>query len=454
MQNIFSYKYIGKLAFPVIAAQSVVLLSGMIDLVFIGPFGTEAIAAVSVANAFCATIFNFLEGFRLGTTVLISKASATNDASKATAVVNTGLFLVSVISILAIVFASRISSTVYALAGNEQVMYYGVDYLKVWLWTLPIILFSYVLVGLFRGLRDTKTPLYSTVVICLLNIFFDYLFVYGGMGFPSIGVKGAAWGTLLANTLGLLLTTYLALKKPLTNPYICLKQPFFNHIPEYITLAIDVGLNTGFTLLALLLFVYMMKPLGPGALAVHQITLQVFNFAYLPAVGFLITASIVVPQLLANHQEHLLLPTVGRICKMSFGIILVSSSLLLVFSTAIANFLSPTDSLVAEEATRTIKLVCLGQLFSSIYMVLRGALTGCGDTRFIVYEGGVSSYLIFLPAAFFLAVKLDYGIYGGYIAFLLWCITDCAALAFRFYFQKKWRKYCSQIINQKDLVSS
>lgn len=433
MQNIISYKQIGKLAFPVIAAQSVVLINGMIDLAFIGPYGTEAIAAVSIANALCATLFNFLEGFRLGTTVLISKASAANDVPKATAVVNTGLFLVAIIGIIFIVFAPYISNTVYAIAGNEQMKYHGIDYLKVWLWALPLILFSYVLVGLFRGLRDTTTPLYSTFIICLLNILFDYLFVCGGFGFPSIGVKGAAWGTLLANFAGLLLIVYLALKKPFINKYIDLKQPFFKYVPEYISLAVDVGLNTGFTLLALLLFVCIMKPLGAIALAVHQITLQVFNFAYFPALGFLITASIVVPQLLENHQERFLLPTVSRICKMSFSVILVISSLIFIFSSTISNFFSPADKLAAEQAAQTIKLVCLGQLFSSIYMVLRGVLTGCQDARFIVYEGWVSGYLIFLPLAYLLAIKSGYGIYGGYVAFLLWCATDCTALAFRFY---------------------
>jgi putative MATE family efflux protein len=433
MQNIISYKQIGKLAFPVIAAQSVVLINGMIDLAFIGPYGTEAIAAVSIANALCATLFNFLEGFRLGTTVLISKASAANDVPKATAVVNTGLFLVAIIGIIFIAFAPYISNTVYTIAGNEQIKYHGIDYLKVWLWALPLILFSYVLVGLFRGLRDTTTPLYSTFIICLLNILFDYLFVCGGFGFPIIGVKGAAWGTLLANFIGLLIIVYLSLKKPLINKYIDLKQPFFKYVPEYISLAVDVGLNTGFTLLALLLFVCIMKPLGAIALAVHQITLQVFNFAYFPALGFLITASIVVPQLLENHQECLLLPTVSRICKMSFGVILVISSLIFIFSSTVSNFFSPADKLVAEQAAQTIKLVCLGQLFSSIYMVLRGVLTGCKDARFIVYEGWVSGYLIFLPLAYLFAVKSGRGIYGGYVAFLLWCTTDCAALAFRFY---------------------
>jgi len=57
-------------------------------------------------------------------------------------------------------------------------------------------------------------------------------------------------------------------------------------------------------------------------------------------------------------------------------------------------------------------------------MVMRGVLTACKDARFIVYEGLVSSYIIFLPLAYLFAIQLGYGVYGGYIAFLFWCFTD------------------------------
>lgn len=440
MKQIISYKKIGELAFPIIISQSIVLISGMIDLAFIGPYGTEAIAAVSIANAICGTLFNFFEGFRIGTTILIAKASAAGNLSKGIGVVNTGLFLAAIIGITIIVFAPYISNIVYDIAGNEQIKYHGIDYLRIWLWTLPLILFSNVLVGLFRGLGNTVTPLYSTVVICILNVLFSYLFVYGRLGFPSLGVKGSALGTMTATFVGLLITAYLALKKPLTSKYINLKQSFFKQVSEYITLAIDVGLNTGFTLLALLAFVYIMKQLGVVELAVHQITLQVFNFAYLPAIGFLITASIITPQLLESKQEDLLIPTANRICKMSLGVIFITSGLLFISSSAVSSFFSPADKIVAKQAAQTIKLVCFGQLFCSIYMVLRGSLTGCKDTRFILYEGLGSAYLVFLPLAYLFAVKLGYGVYGGYVSFLLWCITDCTALTIRFYLQKGWRK--------------
>ncbi len=98
---------------------------------------------------------------------------------------------------------------------------------------------------------------------------------------------------------------------------------------------------------------------------------------------------------------------------------------------------------MAAQATATLRLVCVGQLFSAVYMVLRGALTGSGDTRFIVYEGLVSGYLVFLPLAYLLAIKAGYGIYGGYAAFVLWCIADCTALTARF---------CSRRRRQNDLT--
>lgn len=434
--ELISYKKIMNLAFPLIISQSVVLAGGLIDLAFIGVYGTEAIAAVSIANALCATLFNFLEGFRLGTTVLIAKTSAANNTPQATAIVNAGLFLAALIGIVLIATAPFISNAVYDIVGNEQIKYHGLEYLKIWLWTIPLILFSYVLVGLFRGLHDTATPLWSTIVICILNVFFSYLFVFGGFGIPSLGVKGSALGTFIANLSGLLIIIFLAYKKPLTKKYMNWQQSFLRQIPEYITLAVDLGLNTGFTLLALLLFVYLMKPLGAQALAVHQITLQIFNFAYLPAMGFLITASIIIPQLLEYKQQPLLTPTVYRIGKLSFSVIFVISSLLFIFSANISDFFSPVDKTVATQAAKTLKLICVGQLFSAVYMVLRGTLTGCKDTRFIVYEGLVSGYIVFLPLAYVLAIRLGYGIYGGYVAFLLWCITDCTALACRFYIQK------------------
>lgn len=122
---------------------------------------------------------------------------------------------------------------------------------------------------------------------------------------------------------------------------------------------------------------------------------------------------------------------------MSFGAVFITSGLLYSMAPTVSSFFSPADQLVAKETVRTLKLVCIAQLFSSVYMVMRGALTGCNDMRFIVFEGLFSGYLLFLPLAYWLAVDYGLGVYGGYLAFLLWCAADCSLLVWRFHYRQK-----------------
>lgn len=429
MIQTLSYKKIAALTLPLILAQSSVLLNALTDLAFIGPLGANAIAAVSIANAICATLLNFLEGFRLGSTVLIARASAQSSDERVSSAVSASLVLAAAVGFAAFLGAAPVSSAVYTLCGDSSLSQHGADYLKIWLWAIGPILLLYVLTGFFRGLGDTVTPLYATAIVVLTNIGLDYLLIAGNLGFPALGAAGAAVGTLVANLAGVILLLGLAFHQSRTRKFLRRQWPSSGQFAEFVSLAIDVGLNTGFTLLALLCFVALLQPLGPVALAAHQITLQLFNFTYLPSVGFLIAASILTPQLLARNQLAAVRAAAFRIGKMSLGCACLVSGLLWLFAPEISRFFSPADHRVAVETIRTLRLVCIAQLFSSIYMVLRGTLTGCRDTRFLVGEGLVSGYLLFLPLAWLLAVKFQGGVFGGYTAFLLWCAFDCLALA-------------------------
>lgn len=128
-----SYRTIGGLALPVVMAQAVVLFNGVTDLLFIAPCGTEAIAAVALANALCAVLLNFLEGLRLGTTVLVAKAS---DAAESSAVVAIGLLLALTVGGGIALVAPWLAAMAYATASNEALRLQGTDYLTVWLLSL------------------------------------------------------------------------------------------------------------------------------------------------------------------------------------------------------------------------------------------------------------------------------------------------------------------------------
>ncbi len=437
IKEVIGFKEIGALVFPIIISQSTILVNGMIDLAITAPLGTEAVAAVSISNAVCAVVFNFLEGFRIGTSVLVARAGAMSDHARVRDIVRTGFVLAAAAGTVIVIASSFVSHGVFGYAGGKIVGELGESYLTVWLRTVPVVLFMYVLTGLFRGTGDTVTPVISSVLICVLNAPLSYVLVYGGCGLKGMGIVGSAWGTMFSHIVGLSTLMVLARVKKSIAPYVRFNGNVRLRIREFSSLALDVGMNTGFTLLALFVFVMIIGRLGSGALAAHQISLQVFNFVYMPSIGFLIAASIIVPGIIGPDRREVLIRTVMRISFMSIVVAALICGGVMLWTHRITAFFSPKDAVVASEAINIIKLVCASELFSAVYMVLRGVLTGIGDSRFLVYEGIVSGYFVFLPLAYFLAIRAGYGVFGGYCAFLVWCAVDCAALLTRLYLSVK-----------------
>lgn len=426
--NVISYKKIVKLALPVTISQGVILINGMVDLAFISPLGTEAIAAVAVANVICATLINFFEGFRLGTTVLV--AGAAKDTKKIAGIFNTALLLALMAGSLITIAAPFISSAVYNYIASSQMADHGIPYFTYWLCVMGVSLVFYTLVGFFRGLGDTLTPLYAGSAMCVFNAILDYILIY----VYALGAKGSALATLTANITGTLALFSLLLGSKKMACYINFHQSFLPYLKDYLKLSAEIGSNIGLVNLALVFFMVIIEVLGPAQLAIYQITHQIFLFAYMPGMGFLITASILAAELIGKKEHHLLIGTITKIGKISFLTILLTSGAIYLSAPYISAFFSPTDGYVTKEAVKTIRVVCIAQLFCSVYMVLRGALTGQRDTRFIVYEGLFTAYAVFLPLAYLLSIKSGYGVIGGYIAFLIWCLSDCLALFIRFYY--------------------
>jgi putative MATE family efflux protein len=385
----------------------------------------------------CAVIFNFLEGFRTGTTVLIARERASGPDGDAAGYFRTGIILAAAAGAVIALASSPLANIVYHLLGNAQLESLGGTYLIIWLCAIPSVLMLNVVIGFFRGSGDTVTPLTGTFIICALNAGCSYLFVYGGFGLSGLGIAGSALGTLISQIAGFAAMSVLLFKKYRDLRIGKIFRSGGIHAREYMRLSAHIGINTGSTLLALLLFVAVIKDLGSAAIAVHQISIQVFNAAYLPASGLLVTASIIVPGLAKRGHHRDIGPSVRKISHVSFAIVALICAVIFIGSRGIGIFFSPADSSVAQTASYTIRIVCAGGLFSSMYMVLRGALTGWGDAGFIAVEGVCSGYLLFLPLAYLLSHRYGYGIVGGYAAFLAWCIADFTALTVRFGYRRR-----------------
>ena len=411
------YKTIFKIASPVILSQASVTLCTLTDLCFLKNFGTVAIAAISIANVVIATFFNFLEGFRTGTSVLVS--SFVKDRKSPCSILNTSFVLAIFLSMVVCLLSPYLSQFTYFCCSDEALLKMGYDYLKLWLMSVPFTLIFYILVGYCRGNHDTILPLYVTIEICLLNAIFDYFFI------SAFGVKGAAIATICSNAV-CVVTLVLSLFKKNKSSFVI--NRCFYPFKTYLKLLVNIGFYTGFVNIALLVFVCFINRFGSSTLAAHQVAFQVFLLCYLPAIGFLVSASVIIPRLLSKESEDLIIPTACKIIRLSLLFALVIGILIFVFSAQISNYFIKDPS-AQPLAIWLIKCMSFIQLVTCWNMALRGILTGLYETKFITKVGMFSGYVVFIPLMF---IASHGGVKVCYIAFFIWCLCDALLFGYKF----------------------
>ena len=425
-----------QMAGPVMLSQATIFMCGIIDLIFIRHYGSVAIGAVSISNVIAVTLLNFMEGLGTTTTVMVSKSRAENNNEDAGRLLSLALMLALGIGALFFISASSLSHWVFHSVVDKSYAVYGQGYLFYEFSGFSVFLVFMVLAGYFRGIQDTRTPLKATLLIGLMNILLDALLIKGWGIFPGLGVPGSALATCLSYLSGVM---YLAFKLNRLHHRegTSLKNPKPGPWRQFLRMGSEVGFYTGTLNIAMCLFIGFIKQLGPDSLAAHQVSFQIFLLTYLPATGFLVSATILIPALETTGKPELVREGIGQILKLSVLVGFVISLVLESTAPLIARFFLPGNPDAVQLALQALRIVGMTPLFSSIYMVLRGALTGLRDTRYIALEGLASSYLVFIPLTFLFTVVLKWGLTGGYLAFMSWILADFILLGSRTW----WRVY-------------
>lgn len=439
MNNEISLKSIFRLAGPNIIAQATVVIVGFIDLYFISKAGTHATAAISIANITTSSLYNFLDGFKTSSTVLIARFLGAEDSKNVSTIIKIGIIYSLLIGILIAVFAYPISVFIYKITTNDPLIKgSGVYYLYFRLLSAPFTLLFFSLTGFFFGFKNTIKPLLITMIICLFDGGLDYIFIYGKLGFPAMGINGAAIATLLAYIIGSLFGILMLFGDSAIKPYLKLRVVALKNIKkDFLKMAMEVGFYSGFIRIAIFIFATIFSLLGSKVLAAHQIAYQIFIATFMIPKGFSTATTIVMSNLIGASKKDKIFPMLMKINLVALLTTCFLNGIIYFFASSISMMFSSENVTVVKSATEAIRLVCISQIFFSIYMVFLGTLTAYKDTRFLMYAEFVTEYCLFIPLTYLLAVKMNYGIQGGYLAFLVWAFVDAVFLVVRFFTNKQ-----------------
>ncbi len=192
-------KAIVRFSLPYLLSYFLQTLYGLADLFIIGQFnGVEATTAVSVGSQVMHMITVMIVGLAMGTTVMIGQAVGARIQKNATrAIGNTVILFLCVSVVLAIVMVLIVRPVVSVMSVPEEAVEGCVSYLRICFIGIPLITAYNVISAVYRGLGDTRSPLYFIAVACVANIVLDYVFI----GPLHMGPNGAAFGTVAGQTI-------------------------------------------------------------------------------------------------------------------------------------------------------------------------------------------------------------------------------------------------------------
>ncbi|HIP27754.1 MAG TPA: MATE family efflux transporter, partial [Sulfurovum sp.] len=377
------------------------MLQVITDLIMVGRISAFAVAAVGLGIQSLSFVFAILTLLHVGTSALLARFAGSGHKKRASTGLSTLLQFAFYLSLPVMVLWYVLASHVYVWFGTvPEVVALGESYVQMLTFMLPFVFVKLVFVTALNASGDTKTPMYVKIASIILNVFLNWLFIFGNLGFPELGVMGAAVGTVIVNVLELLVYLVLYLRKKMV--YL----PVWYYSKSLMKRALKVGIPASFertlTFGSFMLFTVIIARYGTEALAGYQIGLRVEGLAFMPGIGFTIAAMALMGQGLGakkplQAREDVLLVlkyTVGLMFFLSFFMVFVPEKIVWIFTD---------DAQTIEEASLYLRIVGFSQIPLAFNFVLSGALRGAGDTKRTLRINLTSLWLVRIIPAFFLS---------------------------------------------------
>jgi putative MATE family efflux protein len=421
------------LAWPVIITFLLESLVGLIDTLMVGRLGATAVAAVGVGAQILSSVSVAMTAVGTGTLALVARQIGAQERRTAEHVLGQSILAAFVLSVLCvlpvIVYAPRIVGWFGVDAG---VIEQGAGFTRFVMLSIPQSAVLFVIGSALRGAGDTRTPLLIGFIVNVLNLFFNYVLIFGKLGFPALGVRGSGLATTIAFTVGVFLGMALLVRGRL----VMRLQPRHFRVDTTIVrrvLAIGSPAAIEQILMQIGFFLYLVfaAQYGTSAVAAYFIGVRILALSFLPGYGFAAAAAALVGQNLGARRPEWARRAGWESNRLS--VYLMSTCGLLIILTAqpiAASFVD--DPEVIADTVSFIWALGLAQPFMAVDFTLGGALRGAGDTRFPLIAVFVGFYGCRLLCAYLVTYILHLAIHWVWLALIGDYIARAALKAWRF----------------------
>ena len=408
------------LAIPAVGEMTLYMMIWIFDTMMIGKYGGQlAVSSVGLSTEIIYSFFNIIIAVGVSTalTSLISRAIGSKDYKKAEIIANAGIKIAVVLAFIFFSLLFFVPDKILNLAGaTKEMLPLATRYAKISSFSFFLLTLSSTTNGIFRGIKDTKTSLYVAGSINIVNLFLDYVLIFGNLGFPKWGITGAAVATVAGNFIGILLQWSRLKKLPF-------KISLFSYVSkkdiwEIIRFTIPSGLQEANFSLSRLLGLTFILSLGTTAFAANQIGIAIEAISTMPGWGVAIACTALVGHSIGENnpnksQEYTLYSTI--IASIFMGIL--ACFFFFIPKTLISFFINKQEIDVIRIGAICLQVAAFEQIPIAIVTVLGSYFKGIGNPKTPFYVSFFTNWFLRLPIAFYLISILRLPVY------IYWIIT-------------------------------
>lgn len=430
------YKKILQVALPAIAGLSTQMVVSLVDTAMVGRIedATYALAAMGIGVLATWALISFFSSLATGIHVVVARKFGEGDYISCGITLNNSLLLAvligAVVAMVGVFFSYPIA---HLFAADETVGNYASEYLYYRFMGIPFFLISVSFRGFFFGISKTKIFMFSGVITNVLNIIFNYIFIYGEFGFPKMGLAGAGLGSTLATMFDGFFYIVIIMLPSYRKRFQNLKHLVLNKniISAIMKISLPVSFQNVFILIGFLSFVSITGIIGTLEQASTQAIISTLFISFLPCFGF----GIAVQTLVGNNigaKKFLLAKIYGfETAKVATIYTIILGFIFMIIPQYVLLIIT-NDQTIIDTAVPSLRVAGFAQIFYGVGVVLANGLQAAGRSFYVMKSEVITNLLIFVPLAYFLGVYLELGLTWAWMALPMYIILYSLVIYLKF----------------------
>lgn len=427
------------LAYPVIIGQLGMIMMGVVDSIMVGNLGAVPLAAASLSNSLIFIVLIIAIGNAVAVSPLIAilvgakKLDECGVYFRQSLIINLSMGFIVFLLVVAGAYSLDLLNQSYEVQQKAQ-SYMIIVGLSIF----PLMIFQ-TYKQFIEGLSIMRPAMVITLAANIINIFANWVLIFGNLGFPRLELDGAGWATFFARVfMAVSLMAFVVKSKRFRIYDLSLHFRGINF--QVIKRILSVGLPSGFQYFfevgAFSFAVVMIGWIGANELAAHQIAISLASISFMGVLGISQAAGILVGNAVGEQDQFLVRK--NGFTAITLGIIwmTVSGIIFIVFRN-ILPYIYIRDQAVIQIASQLLVIAAMFQLSDGIQAVGIGILRGLTDVKGPTVITFISYWVISLPVGYVLGFIFNLGVIGVWIGLLIGLTCSAILLTIRFNYKSR-----------------